>query len=68
MAALQKVYEQWTACFPTRAEVFALQAVPLSEYKAAQHGAVTMFSAGLAQGAQPRALLEAYLSQLSSSP
>ena len=68
MVDLQQVYGQWIARFPTRAESYALQAVLLNEYQADRPGALTLLSDGLAQGAQPRPLLEAYRSQLSSTP
>jgi hypothetical protein len=65
---LQQVYGQWIARFPTRAESYALLAILLNEDQADRHGGAAALDAGLAQGAQPRALLEAYLSQLSSTP
>jgi len=58
---LLRVYGQWIARFPTRAETYVLAAVVWHRYKGDSTRAAAVIRSGLDHGAQPAALLSYYL-------
>jgi putative inorganic carbon (HCO3(-)) transporter len=61
---LLRVYGQWMARFPSRAEPYVWAAIVRRRYQGNPRGAVAVLRAGLDHGAQPRGLLTYSLSQV----
>jgi hypothetical protein len=59
-SSLRQVYERWTIRYPKRAEWYVTLAVVLEEGFNDWSAALALVERGLALGAEPRALLEAY--------
>ena len=61
---LEQVYHQWSTRFKQRAEFHVLYAMAMERVDGDPGRAIARIQLGLEEGAQPRALLEAYLQQL----
>jgi hypothetical protein len=62
--SLQHVYDQWSTRFEKRAEFHVLMAIVMEQANDDGMQAAQRLEYGLEQGAEPRALLEAYLQRL----
>ena len=62
-----RVYSQWMARFPDRAETYVQAAIVWHRYRGDRTRAAAVLRSGLDHGAQPRGLLSCYLSQIEQS-
>ena len=59
---LRAIFGRWTVRYPERAEWYLTQAIALDEGFGDHRAALALIERGLALGAEPRTLLEAYRS------
>jgi putative inorganic carbon (HCO3(-)) transporter len=62
-----RVYSQWMARFPDRAETYVLVAIVWDQHKEDRARAIAVLRSGLEHGAQPGGLLSWYLSRVGQS-